>query len=360
MRILIVNDYLDGRRTDVDAGLYPRHHLWGADALERAGHKVTYLEPRESARSRVLRKVQRIARGRLADLELEDRVRQASKDQDLIYCCAGHLSWLPILRSKGRFSKTIVGWAFMPPGPGASRGFRFLETLPSVFLGHDLMLALTPNTRDELRLVFPGIRTEHVAWGADTTLFAPEKRTLPGSYVLCCGRTLRDFQTLLEAARIALDVPIVLLSPGESVARMGWPPNVRIVMGPLDGGATDKGIPYPELVENLMGRARAVVIPLKATYTAAGYTNLVETIAMRLPVIMSVNTSLDPDLLARFVRWQVPVGDAQALARALSEAFQGSDSLRPLSNPEPTYERFCQDLMLTFEKTVFQQAGTRG
>ncbi|MFQ3588619.1 MAG: glycosyltransferase [Fimbriimonadaceae bacterium] len=348
MKILIVNDYLEGRQTDVESGLYPRHHLWGADALQQAGHEITYLERQESARARLLIKVQRLARGRLADLELEDRVRRASFKHDLIYCCAGHLRWLPALRYRGRFAKPIVGWTFMPPGPGANRGFRFLETLPAVFLGHDLLLALTPRTRDEYRSMFPGVRTEYVAWGADTELFAFSKRKLPGEYILCCGRTLRDFETLLAAAKQAGNVPITLLSPGGSVAALGWPENVRIVRGPSDDGATDKGIPYPELAETLMGNARAIVIPLQAENTTAGYTNLIEAAAMRFPVIMSKNTSLDPALLAGCVTWEYPVGDANALANALVEAWSHPDGARRENATEPTYCRFSQNLVQTF------------
>lgn len=351
MKILIVNDYLEGRQHVVDAGLYPRHHLWGADALEQAGHQITYLEKRDSARSRLMIRVQRLARGRLGELELEDRVRRSSRDHDVIYSCGGHLRWLPSLRHRGRFAKPIVGWTFMPPGPCANRGFRFLETLPSVYLGHDLLLSLTPRTRDEFRQLYPGIRTEYVAWGADPVLFTPAKRKPPGDYILSCGRTQRDFGTLLEASRLADTVPILLLSPGAVTAAMPWPSNVRVVQGPSDGGATDKGIPYPELAENLMGNARAVVISLTSPNTTAGYTNLIEAISMRLPVVMTDNSYLDPDLIRRFVRWTVPVGDAAALATALKDAWVQSDVVRTENPPEPTYDLFCRDLLDTLAQS---------
>ena len=40
MKICFVNTYLAGRDADCEKGLYPRSHLWGIDALRRAGHEV--------------------------------------------------------------------------------------------------------------------------------------------------------------------------------------------------------------------------------------------------------------------------------------------------------------------------------
>lgn len=352
MRVLVVNDYLEGRHKDVDAGLYPRHHLWGADALARAGHTVVYLERECSARSRLLTYIQKKARGRLGELELEDRVRRVSKDFDVVYCCASYLRWLPILKRKGLFSKTLVGWIFMAPGANASRGLRWLDAHPSVFLGHDLILTLTPRARDELIARYSGVNAAYVAWGADSEMFSPSKRNIPGNYVLCCGRTWRDHETLLRAAKLALEVPLVLLSPGSHVAEMGWPNHVRIVHGTADGGATDKGVPYADLVQNLMGNARAIVIPLKEENTTAGYTNLIEAASMHLPVIMSQNTALDPKVLATAVSCSVPVGNANALAEALKTSFSKNGIANSGASRVPKYEQFCSELLQVFEEQV--------
>jgi glycosyltransferase involved in cell wall biosynthesis len=139
-----------------------------------------------------------------------------------------------------------------------------------------------------------------------------------GEFYLACGRTNRDYRTLLLAAA-QIKAPFVILASQSLIDGLCVPPNVRFVEGPKNAG-TDKGIPYSELIFDYYAKAKAVCIPrIDVPGDTSGYTNLLESLAMYRPVIMTRTGSLDLDIEKEGVGRFVAPGSVEEWVRALRE-----------------------------------------
>lgn len=88
------------------------------------------------------------------------------------------------------------------------------------------------------------------------------------NYILCAGRTLRDYKTLFSAIEGATFPLIVVTSP-KCIAGMDIPANVKLLFD----------IPQPDLLE-LMKRARLIVLPLQDTAISSGQRVLLMAMAL--------------------------------------------------------------------------------
>lgn len=154
----------------------------------------------------------------------------------------------------------------------------------------------------------------------------PEIQTLPvregdGDYMLCAGRTRRDFATFGEAAKRS-KVPCVLLHQEAAVLREhgteaempDLPENVRLE---LHQGDSESWIRW-------MRNARAVVIPvLPNTIASTGISTYLDAMALGVPVIITecpaVRGLLTDEALV------VPASDPDALATAMRRIWEDVD-----------------------------------
>jgi glycosyltransferase involved in cell wall biosynthesis len=99
---------------------------------------------------------------------------------------------------------------------------------------------------------------------------------------LAAGRTFRDYPTLLEAARLGLDLPLTIVA-GRGSLGPDVPPSVTTLFD----------IPRPELLA-LLARAAIVVLPLQPREISIGQSVLLEAMAMGKAVIVTrVNGTVD-------------------------------------------------------------------
>jgi glycosyltransferase involved in cell wall biosynthesis len=141
---------------------------------------------------------------------------------------------------------------------------------------------------------------------------------LDGEFYLACGRTNRDYRTLLSAAA-QVNAPFVILASKALIGDFPIPPNVRFIEGPKNA-STDKGIPYGELIADYYAKARAVCIPrLDIPTDTSGYTNLLESLAMFRPVIMTRTGTLNLDIEREGVGRFVAPGSVEDWVTALRE-----------------------------------------
>ena len=290
LRVAIVNSYLDGREALCGENLYPRNHLWGADAMIDAGWDVKFLRP--PSRPTVRRLNDAMGR-RLGDPDFDLKLMKRADDFDVIYIAQGRLPLTQWARRRGSIKAKLVQWEYVPPHTG--KWWRFRDIWHRRFLarGIDAFACLTEGAASAFRELNPDALVRAIQWAPDTTMFPGCEKD--GEYFLACGRTNRDYATLIEAAG-KVSFPIVMLVPTSLMQGMAIPPNVRFVEGPKDGG-TDRGIPYSELIHDWYANARAVLIPrIDLAWDASGFTNLLEAMAMHRPVLMTRTGKLDLDV----------------------------------------------------------------
>lgn len=311
MRILVANPYLKGRERLVDEGLYPRHHLWGADALLDAGHEIDYVKEQPNPK---LDRLSKKLGYRFGDIAFEKAVLKQAKEVDLLYAPAGSYFRVPLRRAQGKLACRLITWRYAPPAAPNYRKLRNLSSRSRIEGAYDGIACLTSRTELFYRAFYPHINAQYIPWTVDEQLFQPSSKA--GNYAFACGRTCRDHETIARASRLT-DCPIIVLAPREASRFYEDPPqNLRVVWGP-DSAEDDKGIPYKNLVEYLQGAAFSI-IALKPAFTTAGYTNLLESLRMGLPVVMTKGADLDINVENDGLGLAFEEGDAEDLARQIN------------------------------------------
>jgi glycosyltransferase involved in cell wall biosynthesis len=159
-----------------------------------------------------------------------------------------------------------------------------------------------------------------------------------GEYVLCYGRSLRDFDTFIEALEM-LDCPGAIVDPrAASVWEHGsrftkplsaLPPNVRVLEDATEGAQADE-----------LRAARIVVVPiLRGRLVAAGISTILNAMVLGKCVIATagpgVTDIFDRELVS------VPPEDPQALASAIRRVWQDEDLRRKTAQAGLEYARRC-------------------
>lgn len=136
----------------------------------------------------------------------------------------------------------------------------------------------------------PESRLEYVAFKANNLDLTGEAESVDGGYILSCGASQRDFQTLVEAVRpLGFPTKIVLSDRAarNHNARLDvstLPPFVEHVREPVDR----------QQYNALMARARMVVIPiLPDVVQAAGISVYLEAMAWSKPVVITTGVSTE-------------------------------------------------------------------
>lgn len=321
----------------IKTGDMPPHHLRGCLELVRRGYEVLLAEP--------LPDFYWNHRAVPHDLRLLGAVRDWLGRDGIVYCGHNVLYWLPLLRKLGALRARVVSnlWAREPLNLAAS---------------HSGIVALTPAGAEQARSLAPTVPVAPIGWGADLGVY-PEYPYKPETF-FSCGIALRDFQTLSRAAascRQRLDVVV----PG-SIDGVFWPDNVTVIDSGKGWNFEKKRLSYAELLSNYYARSAASLIIVHddpAQYTACGFTEILEVMAMARPVIMTKTGALPTEIdieKAGCGIW-VPPGNAGAIAEAID--YLGSDPEaaramgrrgRELAERYYNIDRFANDLHTFFEQ----------
>jgi glycosyltransferase involved in cell wall biosynthesis len=349
IRVLVVATHLHGREHEAAAGRLPINHLWGVEYLRAAGDEVVIVPARgDDFASRLLRTLTRWTRGRIGDLELELQLFRRLRDGDIVYVVAGVIFWHVLARALGLLRLPIVESRHVPPAAGPTWKLLFLKDARWLAAGYDGFACLTARTAEAFRAAFPRSLAADLEWYADLVTFAP--RDVEPAFFFACGRTNRDYETLLRAAA-RVDFPVRLLVSPVLLSGLEVPANVSCVRGPEDPH-TDAGIDYAELVERLYAPALAVLIPRRHDPNdTCGLTNILEALAMGKPIVMTRTGCLDVDVERDGVGLHVEPGDVDgwvtAMRRLLDDpvlvAAMGRRS-RALAERRYSIERFGPEL----------------
>jgi glycosyltransferase involved in cell wall biosynthesis len=338
-RIIYVDSY-GGRSMGerIKKGNVPPHHLRGCLELVRMGYEVALAEPvPDNWRFRRKPVPHDLAIVKLAFSWL--------RRDDIIFCGHNGLVWAPFLRSLGIVRCHVVSQLFGR------------EELP-LSRAHSGIIALTPDGAEQARKLAPNAKVAHLGWGADLAVF-PKLPYNPEAF-FSCGITLRDHRTMsLAAARSQHQFEIICHGLDASLV---WPANVKVTDGGRGWNFEDKKLTYRDLLHKYYGRSAGSLLILQkhpfVETTVAGFTELIEIMAMGRPIIATRTLSLAGEIDIEQAGWGifVPYESPEALAEAVDflankpqKAAEMGRCGRHLAESRYNIQRYANDLHNFFE-----------
>jgi hypothetical protein len=331
-RVIYVDNY-GGRAVwkKIKSGDMPPHHLRGSLELVRMGYEVALPEP--------VNDFYPWRRPVPHDLVLLPLIRTWLGRDGIVFCGHNVLYWLLLLKRLGLVKARIVShlWAREP--------LNFARW-------HSGIVALTPAGAEHAAKLAPAVKTAHLGWGATLDVY-PRLPYTPESF-FSCGIALRDFQTM-SAAASSWTGPVTVVVPGE-IPGVKWSPNVTVVNSGKGWSFENKRLSYAELLNRYYPRSIASLLILRddpAEYTAVGFTELLEVLAMGRPLIMTRTGALPTqiDVEREGCGLFVPPGDPAALAAAMQRlasepeiAARMARRARELAESYYNIERYARDL----------------
>ena len=290
--VAYLHPYVEKRREDIKKGLYPKHHLWGIEGIERETGWRSSIASANSVRIPSLlenllnRSFFRGSPGAKAEIA----AIRAARTADLLYSVCGPLSLVRQFRRA-----KLVSWVFRDPYH-VKKGLRLAHAAynPKRLSCHAGFLCLTPKAEETFRNHAP---SRFLPWCVDLEMFDGKHKPIKASserpFFLATGKTERDYETLTNAAKkVYADVRII--GPA-SLRPENLPPNLQWINSSTD--PPDQAIDYPALRE-WYAQCIGVCIPLTGDADdTCGYTNLLEAMAMAKPVLMTHSgcLHLDPE-----------------------------------------------------------------
>lgn len=337
-RVLHVNGY-GGRYiwNRLKRALLPSHQLLGCMELVRMGYEVALAEPLPDFYWH---------RNPLPhDLKLLKMVRSWLQPDDILFCGHNVLYWLPFLKRWGLVHCHVVSLLYAREPLNQSGG-------------HTAVIGLTPAGAAQAKKLVPHAKVASLGWGVDLNFF-PKLEYNP-EWFLSCGIANRDFGTLCAAADKCRH-PIRVICPG-LLPGLRWPSNVTLI----DGGPgwlidKTKAITPRDVVRDYFPHSAGTLVIMNndpAQYTANGFTNLMEAMAVGQPVIITKTGALpgEIDVEKAGCGIFVPPEDHDALADAIeflsnnpTEARAMGAKGRKLVEARYNVDRYAKDLHKFFE-----------
>jgi len=341
-KVSILHPYLESRRSDIEAKLYPKNHLWGIDALENSEKfEIKHIKSNEvripSFLEKLLdRSIFRNSPGAKAELS----TYFSSKTSDFIYSICGPLGASKLYPNK------VITWTFGVPSPKLKNSIQ-LSYRENTLMKTAGFLCLTKKAEEYYSQFAPA---KFIPWCVDLDLFngklADEKPNKP--FFLATGKTGRDYKTLIKAAN-QTNAKIKIIGPNSQK-----PENIPINVNWIDTSRNppDQAIDYPTLKE-WYAQCSGVCIPLSGDADdTCGYTNMLEGMAMSKPVIMTRSGCLHIDPATRNFGMLVKPRDAQGWSDAMNrivkdENFASECGMngREIAEKEFSSQRFNRDVI---------------
>ena len=145
-----------------------------------------------------------------------------------------------------------------------------------------------------------------------TTISEPARQPANDGTVVSIGRTLRDLDTLIAAARL-IAAPVVVVAGKQDALPAHLPPNLRVL----------REIPLAE-AHGLLSRAAVAVVPLRPSSRSAGQVFFFEAMALGKPVVATRTIGTTDYIRDGANGLLVEPGNAPALAAAVNRILQDS------------------------------------
>jgi glycosyltransferase involved in cell wall biosynthesis len=170
-------------------------------------------------------------------------------------------------------------------------------------------------------------------WRPDGLTVAPRPRPM----ICSAGQELRDYPTLVEAARdLDVDVVLAAASPwskrADTSAGIDIPANVTVTsLSPFE-------------LRQLYGEAALVVVPIQETDFQAGITTILEAMSMSRPVICTRTEGQTDTIVDGETGVYVPIGDVAALRAGIRRLTSEPDEAGRLAEAALRWVRQQADI----------------
>jgi glycosyltransferase involved in cell wall biosynthesis len=350
LKISIVHRYIESRLNENN---YPSHHNWAYDAVEKhSGWKAELLTTSKFKLPQNLEFFlnKTVFRGSPGS-QVELSAWKAARKSDLIYSINGPLALAHL------YPKKLLSWVFSTP-PNITSGLKLAHRSykPYNLRANAGFLCLTPKAEEYYSRFAP---SKFIPWCVDMELFdgAPPKKLPQKPFFLATGKTYRDYATLVKAAKeVAIEIRII--GPRNQKPE-DLPSNLKWI--DTSSNPPDQAIDYLTLRE-WYAQCIAVCIPLSGDADdTCGYTNLLEAMAMRKPVLMTQSGCLHISPETEGFGIQIKSRDAEGWIKAMNllhedheKASKMGDRGREIVERDFTIERFNQNV-LQFIKTILNK-----
>jgi glycosyltransferase involved in cell wall biosynthesis len=198
----------------------------------------------------------------------------------------------------------------------------------------------------------------------DQVFWSPRERE--EDMICAVGAEMRDYATLLAALR-GTSLRCHVASDHVRVDRFGFARRIRTDrLSKLASENVTIGRKSVTDLRDLYARSRFVVVPLQPSDTDNGVTVILEAMAMGKPVICS-RTRGQVDVIQEGVTGVfVPVGDPDALRRAMLDLWNDPDRAREMGRAARAYvekhhalEKFCRDVKGAVDASLDGRAAER-
>ncbi|MFA5190362.1 MAG: glycosyltransferase family 4 protein [Verrucomicrobiia bacterium] len=333
MKILFTNNYdMEWNLKCCQEGKKGKHHLWGAADLPK--HGVSY----EIISYKRYPFVDRYARPDIYGNARAELKIAARWKYDCVYSAAiPEVMGLGLLRGLGLFPKPIVAVAHHPLPAGRR---------PRICVrGMDRIICLSQQTAREIGEFFPESRQNIsvIPWGWDVEWCKPLKEG--GDLMIAAGKTLRDHDTLCQAAR-ETKMPTRIFCSEDSKPH-GEVPDWVVV----EAGAGVREALLESDLEPWYARAMVVAIPLQGINCLTGLSSVLTAMAYGKPLIVTRNRYLDIDVEKEGCGIWVDPGDVAEWIKAITFIKSNPDAAiemgrrgRQLCESYYNIQRFSADL----------------
>jgi glycosyltransferase involved in cell wall biosynthesis len=153
-----------------------------------------------------------------------------------------------------------------------------------------------------------------------TDIVTPNIADSEEDYVLCAGKTGRDYATLTAAVK-DLNMRFIIVSDKDSLNNVSIPPNVEVLYD----------APYSKYIE-LLSHCKFVVVPLKKLVKSTGQVVILEAMGLGKPVITTRTTGTVDYIEHGSNGILVPPEDPETLKMEIVKLINNNELSKTLSN----------------------------
>tara|TARA_B100001093_G_C26858391_1_gene1028596 strand:+ start:6927 stop:7952 length:1026 start_codon:yes stop_codon:yes gene_type:complete len=331
---------LQSRLTQINEGKYPKHHYWASNELIKSSNfDASFCKNGQYNLPQFFTKAinRFLFRGK-SDIGTEVDSWIAAKNADFIYSVCGPLSLSRFYRNC-----QVFPWVFRTPETGVANLDPYSHANLKKQAG---FLCLTPKAEKYFSQFAP---SKFIPWCVDTDLFdgKPSKSQVKKPFFLATGKTGRDYETLVKAA-YTTKAEIRIIGPNDQKPSE-IPRNVMWIDTSIN--PPDQAIDYQTLKE-WYALCTAVCIPLNGDVDdTCGYTNMLEAMAMKKPVLMSRSGCLQIDPESRNFGMLIAPQDYHGWSESMNRLIDDStfansfgERAREIVEKEFKIERFNREV----------------
>ena len=318
--------------------------MWGIDGLEHSDDFETkMIKTEELLINKLLERVlnKTFFKGTLG-VKIELSALKASHHSNLIYSVCGPLAIAKFVPQK------IISWVFCPPKKLSQNYF---NSYNKKNLSSQSGFFCLTKIAEEYFSQFASAK--FIPWCVDLNLFDGRQANAKTPFFLASGKTGRDYETLIKASQLT-KTEIRIIGPNKQK-----PENLPINVRWIDTSANppDQAIDYPTL-RNWYAECIAVCIPLSGeAEDTCGYTNMLEAMAMRKPVLMTRSGCLHIDPRSGGFGKLIEPKNYKGWAIAMNELIENKEVAqnlgangRKIAERGYTIERFNRDIQTFIQK----------